>query len=195
MMGLDIILYEIVWVKESEISNLEWTEYIEMEKHPGLINFADMSFLKEIEEYDLNKAALGKGYNKLEDLEWLDTDFGEEVGEATYYFRDSDGKSIEFINPPLSKKKVKCLRTKKVGYQRRGANDKFYEDDMWDSPCVTDKATLLEHWKKYFSNYPSEPVSEIEQSYYKKYSPDMKKRFKDNIIDKFVEGKHIVCYG
>ena len=59
-----------------------------------------------------------------------------------------------------------------IGYQRRGANSQFYEDGMWSSDCVLKRETLIDHNNKYF------------------YDSD----FKENIIDKFVEGKTFVDY-
>lgn len=65
---------------------------------------------------------------------------------------------------------------KEIGYQRKGANKQFYDDGKWDdNTVVIDRKTLLDDWKKYFSD---------EDDTY----------FKENIIDHFVEGETIVCY-
>lgn len=82
-----------------------------------------------------------------------------------------------------------------VGYQRKGANDRFYEDGMWDSPCVLDAKTLNEHWEKYFSFKTPDSVggfgSCVELDF---EDEEMKRRFKENIIDKFIEGETFVIY-
>lgn len=71
-----------------------------------------------------------------------------------------------------------------VGYQRKGANKRFYDDGKWDdNTVVIDRETLLDDWKKYFSD---------EDDAY--YGENAKQHFKENIIDKFVDGETIVCY-
>lgn len=59
-----------------------------------------------------------------------------------------------------------------------GANAKFHEDDcLHNEPYISSLDILTEHWEKYFSD--------------NEYTRD---EFKGIFIDKFVEGKHIVCY-
>lgn len=71
-----------------------------------------------------------------------------------------------------------------VGYQRKGANKRFYDDGKWDNNTVViDRETLLDDWEKYFSDE--------DDAYYGK---NAKQHFKENIIDKFVDGETIVCY-
>lgn len=73
---------------------------------------------------------------------------------------------------------------KEVGYQRKGANKRFYDDGKWDNNTVViDRKTLLDDWEKYFSDE--------DDAYYGK---NAKQHFKENIIDKFVDGETIVCY-
>lgn len=73
---------------------------------------------------------------------------------------------------------------KEVGYQRKGANKRFYDDGKWDSNTVViDRKTLLDDWEKYFSDE--------NDAYYRK---EARKHFKENIIDNFVDGETIVCY-
>jgi hypothetical protein len=102
---------------------------------------------------------------------------------------------IIIIDPPTENKIETCIGFEEVGYQRKGANKKFYEDGMWDSPCVVDSKTLNEHWEKYFSNQTPESKggwgSGVE---YNKEDTEMREDFKRNIIDKFVEGETFVIY-
>lgn len=73
---------------------------------------------------------------------------------------------------------------KEVGYQRKGANKRFYDDGKWESNTVViDRKTLLDDWEKYFSDE--------NDAYYRK---EARKHFKENIIDNFVDGETIVCY-
>lgn len=113
------------------------------------------------------------------------------------YARDFAGKwvKITIIDPPSISNIETCIGFEEVGYQRKGANKKFYEDGMWDSPCIVDSKTLNEHWEKYFSHQTPESVggwgSGVE---YSKEDSQMREDFKRNIIDKFVEGETFVIY-
>lgn len=102
---------------------------------------------------------------------------------------------IKIINPPTYKKMERCILCEEVGYQRKGANKKFYEDGMWDSPCVVDLKTLNDHWERYFSHSTPESNggwgSSVE---YKQDDGEMKENFKRNIIDNFIEGETFVVY-
>lgn len=73
--------------------------------------------------------------------------------------------------PKIISKVDLCLAYKEIGYQRKGANKKFYEDNMWEGPTVVSLKTLLEHKEKYFDE-----------------------EFQTNIVDKFVEGETFVVY-
>jgi predicted AlkP superfamily phosphohydrolase/phosphomutase len=85
--------------------------------------------------------------------------------------------SLEVKNPPTIPKLEKCITAEEIGYQRKGANSKFYDDGMWDSEPILDKDVVIEHWKKYFSDDD--------------YSV---KNFKEQIVDKFVEGETFLLY-
>jgi hypothetical protein len=103
---------------------------------------------------------------------------------------------VKIRNPKKNPRVDKCLDCEEVGYQRKGANQQFYEDGMWGSEPVFDMATLLEHWEKYFSA----PTPESKGGWgsgteYDLEADEMRKRFKENIIDKFVEGETFVYYG
>lgn len=106
-----------------------------------------------------------------------------------------DAAMVVIKNPPLISKFEKCISLEEVGYQRKGANSQFYEDGMWDYKCITELSVLKEHWKKYFSK----PTPDSEGGWGSGVELDlaakeMKKRFKENIIDKFVEGETFVIY-
>ncbi len=113
------------------------------------------------------------------------------------YARDFADKwvNVSVIDPPTYKVIEKCIAFEEVGYQRKGANKKFYEDGMWDSPCIIDSKTLNEHWEKYFSRQTPESKggwgSGVE---YNKEDTEMREDFKRNIIDKFIEGETFVIY-
>lgn len=102
---------------------------------------------------------------------------------------------IKIVEPPTYDKVEKCIICDEVGYQRKGANAKFYEDGMWGGPMVVDSKTLDEHWNKYFSEQTPDSEggwgSDLE---YNLENDEMRSRFKENIIDKFVEGETFVAY-
>lgn len=103
---------------------------------------------------------------------------------------------VNIKNPKTKPKVDMCLDCEEVGYQRKGANQQFYEDGMWSSEPVCDKATLLEHWEKYFSApTPDSKGGWGSGTEYDLEAAEMRKRFKENIVDKFVEGETFVYYG
>jgi len=123
-------------------------------------------------------------------------------GNMTTYYNLNSARSfaekwvkITIVDPPAIDEIETCIGFEEVGYQRKGANKKFYEDDMWDSPCVVDSKTLNEHWEKYFSKQTPESKggwgSGVE---YDKEDNEMREDFKRNIIDKFIEGETFVIY-
>lgn len=72
-------------------------------------------------------------------------------------------------------------------------NQLFYEDGNWEnSGYVTSKEELQQHYEKYFSFYAL-----LEKGKYipKKVPKTFDDNFKHKILDKFIEGKHIVIYG
>ena len=98
---------------------------------------------------------------------------------------------------PTYKQVDKMLAYKEVGYQRKGANAKFYADGMWSSDDVVERSVLENHWKEYFSG--EKPYDEDKDIFglsveYNNSSEENEERFKRNILDKFVEGIHFVRY-
>ena len=71
-----------------------------------------------------------------------------------------------------------------IGWQRKGANRKFYEDGLWGSAVYT-KDELIRHWNEYFSSADTYGPCEAWVA---------RQRFKENIVDKFIEGETIVDY-
>lgn len=102
-------------------------------------------------------------------------------GSGKYYYNlvdvwnyVRDQIKVHIINPPLIDKVEKVITFSEVGYQRKGQNEEFRNEEKW---LVTDTKTLYEHWEKYFS-----------------YDEEHKQNFKTNIIDKFIEGETFVEY-
>lgn len=84
---------------------------------------------------------------------------------------------VVVTDPPTIPKLEKCIYAVEIGYQRKGANAKFYDDGMWDSVPILSKDVVVEHWKKYFSD--------------DEYSV---KNFKEQIVDRFVDGETFLLY-
>jgi hypothetical protein len=123
-----------------------------------------------------------------------------------------DGKILTWDNVGTIWVPFKGMVCKEVGYQRKGANRAFYEDNMWGPPAVITDATLRAHWDKYFSgegNVSKEGGIEISENgtielekgvpfgFGVEYDLDAKEnreRFKENIVDKFVEGQTFLLY-
>jgi hypothetical protein len=98
-------------------------------------------------------------------------------------------------NPSTFDRTEKCITCVEVGYQRKGANSKFYEDGMWGKECVVDSKTLNDHWEKYFSaQTPDSPGGWGSGVEYDMEDDEMRSHFKENIIDNFVEGETFVIY-
>ena len=182
-MGLDISVYKV--------ADKETDDFFVLNESPELEMFKDKAHFKENEYFDLEKAAEKEGY-KLEDLISEGAAFGE---KTSFYFKTKSGKKVEFITPPTIKRKERVIYVEEAGYQRKGANKRFYEEDMWNSPCVTKLSVLKEHHEKYFSkNTPDSKGGWGSGVEYELSDEEMKKRFQENIINKFEEGKTFVIY-
>lgn len=164
-MGLDISVYKPV-PNYPGCSN-----YFNLNEDPCLKVFSSLAFDKPEEFYDLEKAASEAGLT-LEDLSTI-----ESLGEdGTFSIKTNKGLTLE-LKPDLTTVVSPHIAVEEVGYQRRGANKKFYEDmNLGLIPClVLEGAILKDHWKKYFSDE----------------DPDA---FKNNIVRHFVEGSTFICY-
>ena len=103
--------------------------------------------------------------------------------------------SVKLIDPVTITKIDKCVSCIEVGYQRKGANKKFYENDIWSSPCIILKEELLNHWENYFSYQTPESIGGFGSGVEHQLDDDeMKSNFKENIIDKFIKNETFVMY-
>lgn len=171
-MGLDISVYKPVKRMFSKNDD----DYYMISDNPELSFFKEFIVEKVISFNDFESVL--KICNLTEDDVEFEGIEGCEEG-IVYIAKDKKTKKeIRIINPITYPKKEKCIFVEEVGYQRKGANKKFYDDNMWGGyPCIVDKKILLDHWIKYFSD-----------------TEDMKYQFKTNIIDKFIEGETFVIY-
>ena len=106
---------------------------------------------------------------------------------------------IKLSDIPVKTVKTKTVFYKEVGYQRKGANTKFYEDGKWEDPekiCVVTQEELESDWWNYFSRRSPESGgdgfgSAVE---YDLTDQEMSERFKENIMRVFKEGETAVMY-
>ena len=166
-MGLDISVYKVLDPSTFDHQEDDLEFYV-LSEFPELSVFKEKLFERENQYFNIEKMVEDMGFKYDDDILNMTTSYGDDV---IFCFQTTDGKTFEIKNPETFTKKDFCLGVTEVGYQRKGANKQFYEDDMWDSPCVVDKETLITHHKKYFST-----------------------EFETNIIDKFVEGETFVIY-
>lgn len=193
-MGLDICVY-----RPQPLNGIDPEDFQEnygsifvLEENPELEIFASMAFDKENEYYDLEAAAKALGY----ELDQLKTCYwSHDKDGLTVKCENQNDEEVMIINPPTVKKIERCIACGEVGYQRKGANSQFYEDEIWSSSCVISQSILFEHWNKYFSEKTPESKGGFGFGVeYDLEDDEMRKRFKTNIIDKFVENETFVIY-
>ena len=188
-MGLDINVYKPVGIGDRNPQEVDYFYLIS--ENTELQQFSNLQFERNNEYYDIEGALKQMGYD-YKDLTCYSQEYGENV---TFLFKTSTDEEVCLVDPPILVKKEMCLMVEEIGYQRKGANKKFYEDDMWDSPCITDRSVLLDHWEKYFSyNKPDSKGEFVYGVEYELTDNEMRSRFKENIIDKFIDGETFVIY-
>lgn len=106
---------------------------------------------------------------------------------------------INFQDIPEKTVMTKVVFYKTVGYQRKGANTKFYEDGKWEDPekiCVVTQEELESDWWNYFSRKSPESKGDGFGSCveYDLSDAEMSERFKENIMKVFKEGETAVVY-
>lgn len=100
-------------------------------------------------------------------------------------------------NIPTKLVKVKILPYKEVGYQRKGANQKFYEDGIWgdeEKSIILTREDLNHYYKEYFSKNVDSKGGWGSFTEYEFSDEEMSKRFKKNIMSKFIEGETAVVF-
>lgn len=173
-MGLDITLYQVkkydeenddshIYVEEGD-SYPEWTKELEIET--------------TIQLYDWDKYNKENNINS-DDYQWHGESYDE--NGSFLHLKNKKDKTILKINldnVPTYSEKVKVLGLSEIGYQRKGFNEKFYDDYTKGllSYYVWSKSELL----RYLDEYCESETSKI--------------KFKTNIVDKFIEGEHCVSF-
>ena len=165
---------------------------------PELTRFKHLSFKKSVEYIDFEKTFNHLDKN-LNDWNWFMTD-----GDGYHFHHKDDISKIMITHEGCHTflKEEDIIIGDEIGYQRKGANTRFYAEDeyaeglsMWDSPPVVSENTLVMHWNKYFSGRTPEVTGGFGAGVeYNQADSEMRENFKNNIIDKFVEGETFVIY-
>lgn len=203
-MGLDVMVLKACITN----NKFETIEDVDTFQKDNVCTFSDASSAPAIlgskfevevpqEEFDWEKAFRDRGLNEA-DFIWYG--YGQDIfkfipskiyheisgNDYTYEVAEKDIIIFKVSEIPTHIVRVKGFfyKDEELGYQRKGANAQFYNDGKWDTnTVVVDKKTLLEDWEKYFSDEDNEY-----------YGKDARQHFKENIIDKFIDGETVVCY-
>lgn len=190
-MGLDIYVFRLRKATDADKNN---KNYIRLTDNNGEYNdrgFPDWALkLKtdHIEQWyywDLYEKQTGIN---VKDLEWVS--FGaNQDGICVWKYDDKNGNVIEIpeASVPLYDKKVFIIGEEEIGYQRKGFNDKFYEDYR------AGKIGYYVWSKKELERYKEDYCEDI-VTYPNGDTFDYKKYFQEHIIDKFVEGECYACF-
>jgi len=116
-MGLDIYVKKVIPLGNKSIENID--SYFSLNDYPKLKIFEKMSFNKKIESYDLPKNST------------VLSSIHDRYGNISIKIQKGNNKISTINNPTTILKEVKVILTEEVGYQRKGANSQFYEDDIW----------------------------------------------------------------
>lgn len=182
IMGLDVMVFKMVKPRRKFETFLDVDDYCRKNDF-ARIYLNDYSYLldKPVVDrfkvtipdasYDFEKYFSDRGLVNT-DYEWICT-----CG-CTFTFEHTITKETvdvvaDDVPLKLSNTDVIFYRNKELGYQRKGANNDFYKDGMWDDyNVVIDIETLKEHAVKYFADSD----------------------FNKLIVDKFIDGKTFVGY-
>lgn len=217
-MGLDIYVYKVIKITAQEAQIINDSKYDENIKspipkarlfspddHPELKRFEAFAHTINIENYDIKK--IYEMYNfddgdligQSSDWEGFDT-----PGEKCFLIWElKDGRILRIDENTLPRVIVptQVVAFIEVGYQRKGANAAFYDDDMWGGDFIVDIATLTDNWNKYFSGDVKMEKEELKPGMftgfgteYELSAEENRNNFKENILDKFIDGETMVGY-
>jgi hypothetical protein len=218
-MGLNITVYKPFKPTQEQIDEVDTKEFgcryralsLRLDPLKGLDVFVHLAIEKEIEYY--NSVELF-GFSSEDDLQERASsiDWDESVYEAMDRGEEPDFDNVDLVCTLKDGTKIKRkypnttamdlrLYVEEIMDQRKGANSAFYDEGIWDHPPILDRATLLLHWDKYFSGDTIKEKMDQKPEFltglgteYALDSATNRARFKENILDKFIEGEHFVVY-
>ena len=190
-MGLDIILYRVVKREEIESMTQEEIDYRRFEK---IVQSTSESSTYELIPCDVRNFIYPKNvFNEefeLHDIEgWFKSNgYDKEDWNLCYICYENDEKqTYNFINEseeelevdiddcPLIRENKDFIYAEEIGWQRNGANKKFYKE-MPENGI-------------YHIRTKEEAEYHLERYFYKS-----RKNFKENIIDRFIDGECFIEY-
>lgn len=202
-MGLDVMVFNAVVPNKKLFNTIQEVEDFQTNNNCVFHDSADAPAILgskfEVEipvnEYDWDTAFKNRGLN-VNDFIWYEESLNiikfipvkvyNEMIKNNSYVVEKDIIEFKVSEIPMHIKNVKGFfyEDNMIGYQRKGANQQFYNDGKWgNNTVVVDNQTLINDWHKYFSDENDEY-----------YGGKARQHFKEHIIDNFVEGKTIVCY-
>ena len=196
-MGLDICVYRLHKATEEEAKKHEYFRLTNQDEDLDEKSFPNWALsLKRAHTekwYDWKKYKEQTGIN-MHDYEWREESYSSK-GCFMKISNKQTGKllTIDLEKVPLYNQPVSIIGREEIGYQRKGLNDKFYEDYkngkigyfVWTKE-------ELERYKEEYCDDPYEYIYPNGEKSGKIVSP--KKDFQENIIDNFVEGECCVCF-
>lgn len=196
-MGLDIYVQRIVKTPTDK------DYYIRLIDDEGNYENKFPSWTKEFEQsitehwYDWDKYKTQTGIY-LNQYDWGGEEYSDRGNFMQIYPKGEEQTNKNTIEIDLDKvptydKTIKVLYYDEVGYQRKGLNDKFYEDyrNGKIGYYVWSKAEL-ERYKQDYCNKPYEYTYPNGEKSGNMCYP--KEDFQKNILNKFIEGEDVVAF-
>ena len=191
-MGLDVTLIRPVLPTQSTgsiILECDDPQYRVLDLFKDLIQYEDIKYIDWTKVFNRRKM-------KFEDYSMF-----SQCGSQFRFYKNSDHiegqplpEDYQFFeyncrkNTPVNIVTEPVLYYETVGWQRKGANSQFYEDGNWETGGYI--TTLNEAWQHYYLYFA--PPWVINPSYPE--PSNSQDNFKECILDKFVEGKTVICY-
>lgn len=198
-MGLDITVYKIItkdptqeWTLDDHCFDLVDDDFNYSNPFPEWTKQFEADRIREY--YDWKKFGEKQGID-INDYNFVGTDYTDEGPVFMMRLKNDRQilKTFNYNDVPVNPKTIKVLPIKEVGYQRKGLNDKFYED--YENGIIGYFVWTKAELERYLDLYCDEPHEYI----YPNGEPagfiiKPKEDFKKNIIDNFVEGEDCVTF-
>lgn len=178
-MGLDIMVWKL---KKYDKENDDCNYILSRETFPAWCKELETNITNT--KYDWKKYILEKEIDPCK-VRSSSSKTTEEGRIITINFIDGTEHKINLNEVPTKVVLQKVIGIEKVGYQRKGLNDKFYDDSL--NGKIGYYIWSLDELNRYKDEYCDE-----RDEYGIGYNP--KEEFQKNIIDKFVEGQCVVVF-
>lgn len=196
-MGLDIYIRRLRKATKHDIDN---NKYFSLDDGNG--NYDDSDFpgwaidkkephIEEYYDWDKYKQDTGIDINEYDLIAM--GDFGDRAGMEFIHKTTGEKMFIEYGNIPIINKQIYIIGYDEIGYQRKGLNDKFYQD--YEDNKIGYFVWTKKELERYKEEYCDDPYEYVYPNGEKSGDIiDEKEMFQHNIIDKFIEGECCVCF-